>query len=237
VLRSLERYAPEEHSIVMQSASGSDFAKGYRQLGFSYREEDFNKDLRQALSECRDATVTFFCDDDVVYRQFPQWIPELLMADEQVFCHSLRLGVGNKQLLLPQGFPRWQWPELPRHDFGFPASVDGHTFRLSDVLRLIGNDAIEHPTNLETVMAMRAQGFAEERPYMVSGVFQRLVGVPVNRVSTSSQCPAGVRFPQSTLDLNRRWLAGERIVLDDVVDPAAVSGCHHEVGFRWEKRP
>jgi hypothetical protein len=46
-----------------------------------------------------------------------------------------------------------------------------------------------------------------------------------------------VIFPQSTLDLNRRWLAGERIVLDDVVDRAAVSGCHHEVRFRWEKRP
>jgi hypothetical protein len=251
LLRSLERYAPHEQTRIIWWASDW-YERDEHPLFDGYydflpvdqflmaAEGDFNLVLRRCLMECPDETVTFFCDDDVLYRKLPRTFTHHLHAEmfrnEELLTFSLRLGVRNAQMPMPQRLP-WLWQKLPRHDFGFPASVDGHIFRVSDVLRLIGDDVIEHPTNLETVMAIRAEGMAEERPYMASFVQQSLVGIPVNRVSTSSGCPAGVIFPQSTLDLNRRWLAGERIVLDDVVDRAAVTGCHHEVQFRWEKRP
>ncbi len=237
LLRSLRRFAPHESTRILWAASEDVFVEGYLDphgrlpLDNSWTSgNDFDLDLRRALWECPDTVVTFLCDDDVVVAK----VPLFAGLGENVLTHSLRLGKHNP------GWPGnvvWDWTDLPRTDFGFPGSIDGHTFRVKDVLWMIENDEIVSPTMLETVLALMCEGLATERPLMSCHEQQCLVGVPVNRVSDQSGVPFGEKFPQTTKELNDRWLGGERVSLDAVVsDLAGVDACHKEIEFRWEAR-
>jgi len=244
LLRSIDIHVPAARTAVIWTGN-SDYGRGYKTVMAEHPQvtwvhDPFNDALRGILYGTRDETVTFFCDDDIVYRRTmsDDEIANLLDERDDTLCVSLRLGSENANMPLPEDWcPWWNWVALERHDFGFPASVDGHAFRVSDVLEMIGEDEIPNPTMLETVMAMRVeQLFAERRPLMCSYYKQRLVGVPVNRVSRSSGVVNGERFPQPAEELNRRFLAGERICLEKL-DFTEVAGCHHEIPFVWETRP
>lgn len=234
LIRSLDTFLVPEPTRVIWVASNDFYRAAYAEVTIDPEQEPdgFNQALHAALSASE--TVTFLCDDDVVYR--PCTIdPAVRLADPKVLTFSLRLGRGNKQQPLPAGFPRWQWWPLPRHDFGYPASVDGHTFRTDDVLAVLGNTAVSDPTWLETVLARRIANIAGDRPLMESPTEQVLVGVPVNRTSPSSGVAHGEHHPQPLADLNERFLAGERISLD-ALDLSGVDACHHEVAYTWEAR-
>ncbi len=244
LLRSIyEGMTPGKIGLIAY-ASTDEFEQGYWQvlqrLGaesmLTLRENDFNSQLRVALDEA-DEYVTFFCDDDVLIRRVIDY--ESLFPEMQEFLTvSLRLGRENTQMRWPGDEAGvWEWKDLPRHDFGFPASIDGHTFHTEDVLEMIGDDVIENPTMLETVMALRVEGLAERRPLMCCFGQQKLVGVPVNRVSPSSGVVHGQQFPQSTEELNARWLAGEQIKLLGPDDFPGLGKCHQEVQYKWQYRP
>lgn len=230
LLRSIARYMTPEETRVIWYASDDSYQEGYRQFlstpMTTYHE--FDGALRDALRSSE--TVTFFCDDDVVYRQVPAR-PGPFLEDESILTVSLRLGQGSSQEL-PPDFPVWQWQPLERHDFGFPCSVDGHTFRSYDVETMLGQNTISNPTMLETIIAHRASLFYHVRELMTCFDDQCLVGVPVNRVSEESGVPNGLIYPQTTEALNERFLAGERIDLD-ALDFSAVDSCHQEIEFVW----
>lgn len=230
LLRSINRYMRPEETRLLWYASLAEYERGYAELTSTsittYHE--FDGALRDALAASE--TVTFFCDDDVVYRPVPA-NPAHLLEDEAIFTVSLRLGKGSSQPL-PPDFPVWVWRSLEPHDFGFPCSVDGHTFRSYDVERMLGTNPVCNPTMLETIMAHRASLFYKERELMTCFDDQCLVGVPVNRVSEESGVPNGERYPQSPQALNKRFLAGERIDLD-AIDFSVVDSCHHEFKFIW----
>lgn len=244
LFQSLERNAEWEETRTIWFASSDWFEAAYNDIPFPARPvgllyemteiEDFGDEVRSALNETDDETVTFFCDDDVLYRR-PEADSRRMLLDERVLTVSLRLGRGNRQMPIPERFPVWEWTTLERHNFGFPCSIDGHTFRVADVLAMMGSDRIENPTALETVMAHRASLFTETRPLMACFEQQCLVGVPVNRVSETSGVPAGERFPASPEELNERFLGGERIDLD-ALDFSGVDACHYEIPFVWKKR-
>lgn len=243
LLQSLEKNAEPEETRVFWLASSLRFWDGYRALYLLEQQlhpGDFNAELRETLDDTQDETVTFFCDDDVLFRS-ALGARSLLLSSPGMLSFSLRLGRGNvhqdwpfqpHETRLP---PMWYWELLPRHDFGFPGSIDGHVFRTADVVRMIGGDVIETPTALEAILAHRCDMLKDERPLMGCFPDQRLVGVPVNRVSEQSGCGFGERFPQSAEEMNERWLAGERIDLE-ALDFSGVDGCHVEVPFVWKKR-
>jgi hypothetical protein len=236
LLRSLERHAPHEATRVIWLATTGDFAAGYETLPLNRSMTNlFDLELRRALWECPDETVTFFCDDDVVFDTIPHYDLDQWFGtwSYQVLCVSLRLGKQNKTMPWPGEV--WSWPELPRTDYGFPASIDGHTFRVKDVFRMIEGRKIPNPSELESVMMARCELFAHERPLMGSFEWQSLVGIPVNRVSEQSRVPFGTKYPQTTRSLNKRFLAGHRIDLD-ALDFSGVAGCHKEIMFEWEAR-
>jgi hypothetical protein len=62
---------------------------------------------------------------------------------------------------------------------------------------------------------------------------QRLVGIPVNRVSDDSGCPFGTTHPQTAKALNGNYLRGKRIDFD-ALDFSGVKACHHEMEFVWK---
>ncbi len=237
LLRSLRKHAPHEATRVLWWADDwttlGRFWEGYIKLPldqFLMAGDDFDLVLRRVLMECPDETVTFFCDDDVVFDDVP--FSNIVFYDEEILCVSLRLGAPKKSNLR-DGVADWNWVELPRTDHGFPGSIDGHTFRVDDIWEMIGESHISDPTELETVLAMRCEHFAERRPLMASFAEQKLVGVPVNRVADRSGCPNGETFPQSAEELNKRFLDGQRIDLDRL-DFSGVAGCHHEIEFQWK---
>ncbi len=240
LLRSLDRFAPAEDTTVIWTATPGRLEQGYLEAPFSAEfvrqdEGGFDDAFRAALEEAfeGDDSVTLFCDDDVAFR--PLASPYL---PGEVVAFSHRLGVQNDRPK-PDGFPVWLWGPLERTDFGFPASVDGHVFRASDLLSLIGGDVLENPTGVETIIAGRVEGvLGKRRPWMGCGHDQSIVGVPVNRVSTSSGVDHGLDFPQAVEKINRRWLLGQQINLDDAVEKlqSQVRGCHHEIRFEWEPR-
>ena len=237
LLRSLRRYADHEMTKVLWDSSSEEFTEAYMQLPIDRSvDESFDLDLRRALWECPDKTVTFFCDDDVVFRRFdpPDLSNCLGTFSEEVLCFSLRLGKQNQQMKWPGEV--WDWTELPRTDFGFPGSIDGHIFRVDDVLFMIEDREVTNPTFLETVLAESCEEYlADRRPMMACYEQQSVVGIPVNRVSESSGVPFGKQFPQDQAWLNKRFLNGHRIDLY-ALDFSGVDGCHKEIQFEWEER-
>ena len=132
------------------------------------------------------------------------------------------------------GLLTWDWTGLPPHDFGYPASVDGHTFRTEDLVAMIGGDSIPNPTLLETVMVRRLRNFRETRPLMACYPEQPMCGIDVNRVSAQ----AGVTrhatvHPQPVKELNARFVDGERISLERM-DFSGVDRIHVELPYVWD---
>lgn len=232
-LRSLRFKARPEQTVVLWTSTEHEFARGYEK--FVQWDEtpvsDFNLRLRTLIDGLPDGEkVTFFCDDDVMYRTDPGH-DQILDWHPGVLCFSLRLGMENRRRR-PQAFPLWDWTKLARTDFGFPGSIDGHTFRKEDLVAMLGGDYIENPTQLETILARRVEMLRGSRPLMASYPLQSIVGVPVNRVSPDSGVPHGLVHPQTTEEMNGRFLAGERIDLE-ALDFSGVRGCHHEIPYVW----
>jgi hypothetical protein len=232
LLRSLKRNAPEEQTRVITSVSTYDLWRGYRILAGEHPEvglrlqrasTPFGWYLDEALDHS-DETVTFFCDDDVLYKPIDGAPSPLLQMIPNVLVFSLRLGH-------PDGM--WDWTVLEPHDHGYPGSIDGHTFRTADVRRMLDGQEIPNPLILETVLAKRAGELG--RPLMASYREQKLVGVDVNTVAGDQARPSGREHPQSAEELNARYLAGERISLDAFEIPPT-GGCLVEVPFEWENR-
>lgn len=229
LLRSLVRNAPPERVEVIWWATDPEYFDAYYDekvhLGGPppTPPDAFRNRLMTLLENAGDTHVTFFCDDDIVYRPLLA-SPSYWLQNPRVLCFSWRLSADENP---------WRWADLPRTDHGYPGSIDGHTFRVNDVLDMIwGHDEIINPTALEHALVGGCDNLAAHRPLMAAPSEQVLVGVPVNRVSETSGCPHGEEHPQSTRELNDRFLAGERIDLD-ALDFSGVRGCHHEIPFAW----
>lgn len=233
LLQSLEKNTMSGNTAstaVLWKASDDDYVRGYDRVQelwplvrFHY-EQDFDTDFRAPLVFADSGYVTFLCDDDVLYRKVPAVYPADVMANEDVLTFSLRLKDPWEQ--------PWTWHDLPRHDWGYPGSIDGHTFRVSDVLRMVEGQTIENPLMLETILAHRCDAFRWWRPYMAAYAEQALVGVPVNTVADDQRRPHGEFHSQPAYALNQRFLNGERIDLD-ALDFTGVDGCLHEIPFHW----
>lgn len=242
LLTSLERHAWGERTVVLYRGRfdhllAYDYVKGEHPAVEFQLEQDFDADLRALLRQPSE-TVTFLCDDDVLYR--PVGDPAAILDDDRILCVSWRLGYTNPDcpmdlyLWQDDDLLTWTWEGLPEHDFGYPGSIDGHTFRTADVRRMLGEHTIDNPTMLETILQRRCETLAHDRPLMACYRDQALVGVPVNRVADIGGVKHGEKHPQPVQDLTRAYLAGRRIDLD-ALEPmlARADECHLEVAYPW----
>lgn len=224
-----------EDTRVIWQASSPLFRRGYHDLGLLVGEQfdgRFAIDLRAALNYAQDngETVTFFCDDDIVFRPVP-YPPSEAVRDGRVICHNMSLGQDNAKMPIPSGFPTWDWTKLPPHDFGFPCGVNGVTYRPDTFLEMLGQRDPPDPTWMETLISMRLDNL-KQWPLMASYDDQCVVSVAVNRTTVSEGAPAGRKFPQSAKALASRFIRGQRIDLD-AIDFGAVDSVHHEFRFAW----
>lgn len=223
LLTSLSRNAKGLFDITVLWTGG----EGYRICSQEHPEARFVEEdgltyqVRALLRE--GSLVTFLTDDDVLYRPLTA-IPYL---PPNVICFSLRLGMNTNYcypLARSQRVPEkvaWLW-EQEDGDFGYPMSLDGHIFRASDLIPVLGH--FTTPNWLEVMLMKAAPTF--KRPYMTCFSESRLVGLPLNRVQDEMPNRNGGTY--SVQELNQRYLRGERIDLD-ALDFSDIHGAHQEI--------
>ncbi len=199
-------------------------------------------DLLQHSPE--DGHVMFLTDDSVFYRA-PEGADPTAVLDENphVLCFSLRLGRNTTEcypLRRHQATPGyteyvdhlvWRW-RVADADYGYPGSVDGHIFRREDLLWFLDTAWSHHrpdwmsPNQIE--VGLMEKVMLSQRELMACHERSSLVGIPVNRASaTHEDNRAAETHAHPLLDLNTRYLAGERLSPDGI-DPAAVNAAHAE---------
>jgi hypothetical protein len=110
-------------------------------------------------------------------------------------------------------------------DYDYPFSLDGNVYRSADVAALLEGVRFTDPTEMEA----RGHELRERLPFdhVVPVQPPCLVGVPANRVSTSSRMPhMGVH----EYELNERYLAGGRLRPVEAERPLPA---HAELGYLW----
>ncbi len=251
LLRSLEwngagRFDPIS---VVWRATSDDYLRGYDAAAAEHpeahflREDGLSYQVRSLVRSAGEGALSFFADDDVVFRSV-DGTPADFLEEEEVLCFSLRLGRNTTRcypLRRDQRFPDpavvdagrvlWRWKGADG-DFGYPGSIDGHVFRAADVERLVGNGNFSGPNWLEASLVREAS--ALERPLMACYEESRLVSIPANRVNETQANRFGERYPFPTAELNERYLAGARLDLD-AIDFATVDAAHVELPLVWRE--
>lgn len=113
-------------------------------------------------------------------------------------------------------------------DYDYPFSVDGNVYVRHRILALLEGLSFRNPTEIEALAHDKATASGWlERDEVPHSNEPTLVGVPLNRVSSSSQMPhMGVH----EYDLNERFLAGDRLVIPEPGD----YGAHENLTLEWE---
>lgn len=248
LLYSLHRYANRVFNpiYVLYYPSTDSFDKAYKivevehQHAVFLRETDFHNQTRTLLGWQREF-VTFFTDDDILMRPIPYFgggSPEIFLEDPDVACFSLRLGKNTttcyplqREQDLPPGRQNdlamwWEWVQADG-DFGYPASLDGHVFRLDEFQALIDGDEFANPNELEQTAAIKAH--LTLPPVMACYRHSVVCGNPVNRVNETHPNRHG-KQPQFGVDsLNEQFLEGRRLQIPDVTP----DGAHMEIDLSF----
>lgn len=229
LLTSMEKYAPGIFKpVIICRADTPLFAEGYCRLLHTHRkvrltfQGTFHTDTFIAVSESL-SLVGFFVDDDVFFRPVTE---EALQIPEGYLCFSPRLG---KNITYCYAMAKEQKPgEL---DFDYPMSTDGHIFRRDELLHRIQYAGyFDNPNELE--QSLHEQSRILSSPQLIAyAEHSSLVGIPHNRVQTAFKNRDG---GGNYLELNERFLQGERIDLD-AMDFSNVIGAHQEIPYRFKK--
>lgn len=233
LLRSLNARARTlfSHTTVLYRASGPEYLLGYKECAAEHphtvfcNEHSFQHQTWTVLHGSGDATFAFLCDDDIIMRPLTeQPPPEQVLTDNlDILCFSLRLGLNTDYcypLRRPQQRPHilkwdsdaliWSWLHADG-DFGYPGSLDGHVFRVGNLMGLIGSSDFTSPNRLEE--ALNHSCWASERPLMACYRTSLLVGNAVNRVQHEFPNRHGETYPADPQALNQSYLAGNRLRL------------------------
>lgn len=237
-LRSIERFAPYGGPVVVIfKASTPEFAAGYRLLQHSSRvqlvpqSDDFRVDVLKAVDPGREYTV-FHTDDDVFFRRPPILPPmgkgfaafSLRLGENTTYCYPRRRNQPVPPRTERGPVVAWRWTRA-QDDFAYPMSLDGHVLATVLVRRMLACSHFANPNELETELHRR-------RHLAPSGMMafreSSIVSIPANIVAPTYRNRAGDNPEWSAEELNRRFLAGERIDLD-AMDFAQVRAAHQEI--------
>ncbi len=269
LLESIKRNCPDLfHIRIMWTASNEKFDKGYQKLlnegqnlptflhtpqGDVDSETHSFKKLCQHMVKTSNPLLTFFCDDDIIYRTVDVTEDEVAGAFEncpQLSTISLRLGKntgyqylssdGTNQCPPPQQiyeldkFLLWDHRTLPSHtNFGYPLSVEGHIFKKEFMESIMEKDNFDFydPNSLEHLMQ---QFLGIMQPLMGCREQNYIVNTPVNRVQDTFLNRAGDTFGVTAEELNDKYLEGYTINLD-AIDFSNIVGCQQELELPLHK--
>jgi hypothetical protein len=256
LLQSIEVNMPYVKNVrVLYKSSDHKFSDGYELLlrdppNLSYTiiwtpEQEFKNDMYRTIAECS-RYFTFFTDDDIVYRNHMITEDEMdeVFDDFGLACISLRLGLnttvqynytGERALFPAQMVDSgqllvWNHNSVPGGNFGYPMSVDGHIFERRFFLSMLDRINFDGPNSMEGRLHTK-KSFAP--PNMACLRRSVVVNTPLNRVQDVCTNRSGEQFGISDVELNDRFLAGERARLHKI-DFSAIVGCHQELDICME---
>lgn len=239
-LRSVELHVPElfEELVVLYRATGAEFAEGYEHLrgerpGIRWSaESSFRDDL---LLLCGgEQYLVFHTDDDVYFRS----VGPFELRDDEV-CFTLRLGL-NTTYCYPLDVVEelraadvsgdrisWAWDVQDPGAYSYPLALNAHIFRAADAHDWLVHAEYSNPNELEAAL----QAFASDvQPRMASLPHSAVVSIPANLVNETHPNRHGALHDVS--ELNRRFLAGERIDLASMTFNG-INACHVEIPYAF----
>lgn len=245
--RNVEKTLPIKWSIVYL-ATNPEFQKGYEKLFqkafrgctfYDEKKEGFKQTVLNLLKEEFPYHV-FFVDDDCFKCS---WNPndgnlELLKQEKDLLTVSLRMDPSydfcytQKRKTPPPIIGKngiWKW-EKYEGDWGYPMSVDGHIFRSQDILPLIRSINFKNPNSLEAQLA----GQTLRMPSMFCYSNAKIINLPINKVQTQNKNHAGLYYPLSIEELNKRFLLGEQLNLDFIMNAKGFNAPHFELPLLLE---
>ncbi len=260
LLESIKRNCPGLFDVrIIHSHSNIQFNLGYHTLydymDSSYGRKEFPKEfdiqpdanfketLIDLVKNSRNL-LTFFCDDDIIYRTVDITETEINGAFEQcpnLSTISLRLGKNTDyQCPAPQTIYElgklllWDHRQLPSHtNYGYPLSVEGHIFKKEFIESLMYKDNFDfyNPNSLEHLIQ---QFLGITQPLMGCYKQNYLINTPVNRVQDTFLNRAGDAFGVTAKEFNHKYLDGYTINLD-AIDFSNIVGCQQELELPLHK--
>jgi hypothetical protein len=248
LLESIERNAQNIFNInILYRYSNEEFKKSYfllkeRFQKINWIEEIDFKEQTLELMETELEYTCFFTDDDIIYNTVEEDDIVKCLKDINVFCFSFRLGFNVTycytmkcdNVLVPnnqdQKFVWWNWSKSYA-DFGYPLSVDGHTFRTKEIKKLVKAINFHNPNTLEGNLQV-FDNFPKE--IMVAYKRSCLVNSPNNIVNETHPNRKGDKYNLSVKELNDKYLNNE-IINYESIDFSNIIGCHQEIEFKFKK--
>jgi hypothetical protein len=188
--------------------------------------------------------LCFFTDDDIVYRESElrrHNINDIFSAFDDMCCISMRLGKNisvqdqytDEKCFAPPEVIKfddvvfWNWKRVGASisNFFYPFSVDGHIYRKSDIKNLFSKIEYDDPNQLEGRAFLHAYSLP---PLMGCFDTSSVVNTPINLCGATSKNKAGERFGITLEDLNKDYLDGKVIDLENI-DFSDIKGCHQEL--------
>ena len=201
-----------------------EFEEGYNKLIKMYPNFDFVKETdfkRQIIVLSKSKKyVMFLCDDDIMINPFDKECSEFyeFKKDNDILCLTLRLCKKYQRAPSSMKDNKWEWKNEPK-DWGYPMSVTSNIFRRDDILPVMEREIFTNPNNLEVKLRRNAP----DRPLMMCFDEPKIINNLANQVQ--KQYPNPNHANVSLIELNQRFLNGEKLSLKYIKEKAKESNC------------
>lgn len=256
LLTSLGKNAPYLFSpTVMYTYSNADFKLGYELLKKKWPEIDFqyeqNHEEQFYKFLSNNGLICLFADDCIFYRQCIVWEDDLkdFFSNEDVFSFSYRIGknvtvkdyVTGEQPIQPQDIQEdgvMQWWDCTQVDFwqlhGFAVGFDGYVYRAKDLLELSQRSSFPRICEWEHMICRK---YLDKRPtaFLIGSPTRSCIFVQQVNTVHGLLHRTNHQYNISPEELNRRWLNGQEIYLDEM-DFSSVNCTHGEIPYKFKER-
>jgi len=235
--------------LVLYRASDADYAQAYTHLSGARFQEEANLkfDVMEAVRNCG-PLFCFLVDDQIMWRK-PEFdhedINRAMLKHPKAACLSLRLGentswqyqtqrhIRKPQFKTVEPFLLWNRKTCDLYtNYNYPLSVDGHIFHRDEILKLLEQAQFTQPNQLEAQL----QAFVSTvGPLMLCPTSSVFVNAAVNRVQNLFPNKVGSKEEYKALEMNQRFLGGDRLSLERTVKDLEVNSCHQEIDLQWEE--
>jgi hypothetical protein len=176
----------------------------------------------------------FLVDDLIFYRPIEKHEKESLFLPSKTICISLRLGLNlynaPHNYVSQDGAILYEWQKETKN-FSYPMSLDGHIFTSDDIKKAIKHLVFNNPNQFESRLQAKANRYYDKvkifkTPLCFSNV--------INRVSDTSNCSYGEKFPYDVDSLAKIYL-DDQVIDYDSMDFTGIRNCHWEVELKFKK--
>jgi len=200
---------------------------------------------RTIPSPSEDSYLLFLVDDNIFVQDFS--ISKCIQALQS--CHdalgmSLRLGTNithcytvdqsqpqPKMNPIQNGILKFDWT-TSEFDFGYPLEVSSSIYRIRDIFPVIAIQPFNNPNELEYQLAVSANKFSQQMPYLLCPTQSYTFCNPVNIVQKFASNRAGSNAEYTNENLATLFDQGYRVNVS-AYSGFVPEGCHQEVPLEF----